>query len=602
MTHQITRHHAYVSFGLSALLACGPRPEKAGDVCDPDDGCPEGLVCASVLDEHVCHTPPGGTCDPMAPDYCLEDAICEDGACQIPPGGACDPTDPSADDACSGDAVCSDVGLCKIPIGGPCDPAGEDHCVDGSVCGDGSDGGICGIAEGSACEPNEGLCAGGLVCAELEAGGYACYPPVLVKGQVFDSATILGIADAHVLAFDEQTTAITDIAITDDDGNYVLTVPVARDPTGVPVPNASFTLRASASGHQTFPGGLRAALPISASEAVDLEGGWTIQTALTEIALIALPPDQQGLARISGHVLAGNRASGVLIVAEAGGVGVSAVSDLTGAYTIFNVAAGSYAVRGYAADLQLTPVDVEVGGVDVMDADLSLSNAALGTISGSLEIVDAPGDVATSVILVVESTFNDTFVRGEVPRGLRTPRSGLPDVTGAFTITGVPEGRYVVLAAFENDLLVRDPDPNIAGTQIVTIEMPSPGDDVALATSFKITEALSVVYPGAGAAEAVSGPISLRWLDDASETFYTAVVYDAYGERVWCRSDLVMDCDGPNIPGVNGGTEVVVPYEGPLDPGMYYQFRATSWRQPGVKPGPISTTEDLRGVFFVANQ
>ena len=42
-----------------------------------------------------------------------------------------------------------------------------------------------------------------------------------------------------------------------------------------------------------------------------------------------------------------------------------------------------------------------------------------------------------------------------------------------------------------------------------------------------------------------------------------------------------------------------VPYGGPMEPGMYYQFRATSWRTPGGMPGPISTTEDLRGVFYV---
>jgi hypothetical protein len=36
-----------------------------------------------------------------------------------------------------------------------------------------------------------------------------------------------------------------------------------------------------------------------------------------------------------------------------------------------------------------------------------------------------------------------------------------------------------------------------------------------------------------------------------------------------------------------------------MEPGMYYQFRATAWRAPGGVPGPISTTEDLRGVFYV---
>jgi hypothetical protein len=32
---------------------------------------------------------------------------------------------------------------------------------------------------------------------------------------------------------------------------------------------------------------------------------------------------------------------------------------------------------------------------------------------------------------------------------------------------GVPDGKYVALAAFENDGLVRDPDTSIGGTQIV---------------------------------------------------------------------------------------------------------------------------------------
>ena len=197
-------------------------------------------------------------------------------------------------------------------------------------------------------------------------------------------------------------------------------------------------------------------------------------------------------------------------------------------------------------------------------------------------------------------TLDDVaIVRGEVPRGLRTPLSGPPDVSGAFSISGVPEGRYVVLAAFENDLLVRDPDPNIAGTQIVTVEMPTPGIDVALSDSFKITEALGVVGPGADDAEQVSSPPTLRWLDDSSEDFYTVVVYNAYGDLVWCLSEQLPNCDGPNIPGVSGQAEVTVPYGGPLELVMYYQFRATSWRSPGGKPGPISTTEDLRGVFFV---
>jgi hypothetical protein len=155
-------------------------------------------------------------------------------------------------------------------------------------------------------------------------------------------------------------------------------------------------------------------------------------------------------------------------------------------------------------------------------------------------------------------------------------------VSGAWSIERVPNGRYVALAAFENDGLVRDPDTSIAGTDIVHFEVS--GDSVVL-DGFKVTEALTVVSPGADEPEAVSGAFDLSWDDDSSEDTYDLTVYDALGELTWELSGIV---------GPTGNQPVVVPYEGPaLMPGMFYQFRATS-----IKDGvPISTTEDLRGVF-----
>jgi hypothetical protein len=582
----------------AAVSGCGPNPEKPGDPCDPDDGCPNGMVCAKGGDDNICYIPPGKTCTPGGADYCLADAVCTDQKiCEISLGGTCSE---GGEDFCVGESTCAG-GSCQLPIGAACDPAAEDHCVDDAVCGETEDGtGICGIAEGGACEPDKPECAGGLVCAELAAGGFACYPPVNVIGMVFDAQTKGPIEGANVIALDDQATAITDVAVSDAAGNYKLVLPVPRDADGVPVKDMLITLRGSAADYQTFPGGLRTALPISTADvtAADKPKGWTLDTTLTDIALLALPPDQQGLPSISGTVTAdGGKAAGVLVIAEdANGKGISAISDLKGAYTIFNVPDGAYTVHGYAAGIQLTPKDATMAGQPLTGVDLVASMDALGTISGSVNIVNAPGGSVTSVVLVVASTFDDTFVRGEVPRGLRSPLSGPPDVSGAFTIKDVPAGSYVVLAAFENDGLVRDPDPNIAGTQIVTVDMPAPGTDVTLASSFKITEALEVFGPGVDAPEAVTAPPTLRWADDSSEDFYTVFVYDAYGNRAWCLSDDIDDaCDGPAIPGVSGSNEVSVTYGGPMEPGMYYQFRATSWRN----AGPISATEDLRGVFYV---
>ncbi len=531
---------------LFLAVGCAPTPEKVGDECAPDgDPCPTPSVCKSKGEIFTCQVP-------------------------------------------------------EIPAGGACDPAGPDYCAGDLICGAKPDGtGTCGIAAGGACEPANSQCAGGLSCAEMQAGGNACYPPVLLKGMVFDSESNAAVADAQVMALDDQATAKTDIALTDAMGNYTLEIPVARQADGVPIVSESFTLRASASGYQTFPGGLRTALPISSSEAKSEMVGYVIDTALTKIALISLPMEQKGLPSITGKVLADEQSGGVLVVADdAAGKGMAAIADKSGAYTIFNVPDGMYTVKGYAAGLQLTPASANMAGMPLTGVDLALSTNALGTINGSLNIVN-PGDgMNTSVVLVVASTFSETFVRGEVPRGLRTPLSGPPDVSGAFTIKDVPEGEYYVLAAFENDFLVRDPDPNISGTQLVKQIVPSPGSDINLPTSFKITGALPVVGPGVDAPEAVTTAPTLSWGDDSSEDFYTVVVYNAYGELVWCRSDQMMGC-GPNIPSVNGSSNVSVPYEGPLETGMYYQFRASSWRSVGGKLGPISTTEDLRGVFYV---
>ncbi|MEZ4295116.1 MAG: carboxypeptidase-like regulatory domain-containing protein [Polyangiaceae bacterium] len=519
--------------------SCSGGPENPGDDCNIDeDNCPAALVCAPYEDKNVCQILAGGPCDLEAEAaYCEGNGVCEDDG--------------------------TGVGVCikHIAEGGECDPKNEYE-----------------------------ICDGDLTCAEIASGGHKCFPPVLLNGSVFDSATSEAIEGAHVIALDEVATAVTDIAVTDALGDYTLEIPVPRDDTGAPVKDEGFTLRAGAQSYQTFPGGIRTALPIISSTAVAQDGAWIIDTALTQIALIALDESEQGLPSISGTVLAGDSSGGVLVVAEAGGKGITAISDKAGKYTIFNVPDGSYSVAGYAAGVQLTPKTADMKGVDLVDVNLASDPAALGTISGKLSIVN-PGDgQATSVVLVVESTFSDTFVRGEVPRGLRTPLSGTPNVTGDFQIDNVPAGKYVVLAAFENDNLVRDPDENIAGTQIVHTEMPTPGVTTVLPDSFKITGALNVFSPGAEEPEGVAQKPLLSWADDSSEDFYKVVVYDAYGNIAWEKLD---------VPSVSGGGKVEVPYEGPLEKGMYYQFRAQSWRsKPNGDQSAISATEDLRGVFF----
>lgn len=533
------RVHYFLSCCVLLVAACG-GPADIGGSCDPaaDGSCIEGLVCAADADgANVCQIPLGGECDVMRdPTGCLVGSECIE-----------------VTEVVDGEETM--VGRCFIPEGGACDPTtDEDYC-----------------------DPS-------LTCAELTDGTYACHRPFVLRGRVRDSTDDSAIEGAHVIGLDVQPVAVTDIAVSDAEGNYELWVPVVRETDGTPTA-ATYTLRASADGYDTFPGGIRTAIPISTTLATESEEEWLVMGTLTDIVLVPVEDPSAPRASISGHVLAEDaQRAGVLVVANPSGH--SAISDVNGAYTIFNVPPGETEVRGYAAGLQLAPANVTVADADLTDVDLTVSDAALSTVSGTMQIVN-PGDcVATSVILVVESTFDETLGRGELPPGLRAPPgTDAPSITNGqtWTIEGVPDGQYVVLAAFENDLCVRDPDTSIAGTLPVHIELPA--DAGAIPESFKVTGAIGVLGPGVDEPEGVTAPPTLRWEDDAGEHDYLVEVFDAYGNLAWMTI----------VDGVSGSSMVSVDYAGPFEPGMYYQFRATSR---DVSMTPLSRTEDLRGVFF----
>ncbi|MBA2662375.1 MAG: carboxypeptidase regulatory-like domain-containing protein [Bradymonadaceae bacterium] len=501
-------------------------------------------------------------------------------------GSECHPDDR---DSCNDGLVCaahaSGDNLCQIPVGGACDLDDDpSYCQTGSACFKQRDESACLTTRGNTCSAEEAHCAPDLVCAEREGGTFACYSPVVVTGLVFDSEDRDAIEGAHVIALNEEATAVTDVAISGVDGSYALSLPVKRDANGKPL-RQFFTLRASAQDYQTFPSGIRTALPIDASVGTDKDGKWRISTALTEIAMIALPESEQGRAAISGRVLASTRSDGVLVVAERDNKGISGVSDRRGHYTIFNVPPGGYAVRGYAAGVQLEPVSATMQDADLTGVDLQESDKGVASVSGTIQIVAAGGGLTTSVVFVVASTFNELAIRGEVPSGLRAPRTGTPNISGSWTIEGVPAGDYVILAGFENDFLVRDPDPGIAGTEIVRITIPASSAPVTIGQSFKVTAALATVSPGATEAELVTQKPMLVWGPLSNADAYSVVVFNAHGNLVWSDDDVAKP---------SGSTNVSVQYAGPLDDGMYYQFRATAHR----RGSPNSTTENLLGVFY----
>lgn len=430
----------------------------------------------------------------------------------------------------------------------------------------------CGDDEPAACSLTAQTgCAEGLSCEEVEGGEPACFEPVTFQGKVFDALSDKPIGGARVVARDANDAVVSSVAISGADGAYSLRLPTKRNAEGTILTTGLYTLRADANAYATFPKAPRVALPINVADAAGKPP--TLKSAATDIGLIPLA-DASGLGTISGKVLAKNP-GGMLVVAN----GATGVADFGGNYTIFNVPAGPAEVRGYAAGINVDPKTATVtAGAETKGVDLVDNGKPTAVISGNISIVNGGDGTVTSIVLAVEETFEETAARGEVPVGLR-----VGNITGKWSIDSVPDGKYVVLAAFENDDFVRDPDTSIGGTQIVHIEVAGSNQD--LAESFKVTGALAVVAPGADKLDVVTGTPTFEWEDDSSEDVYNVKLFDALGDMVWEK-------EGNFDPG--GSANATVGYDGPaLLPGMIYQFRATS-----IKDGvPISSTEDLKGVF-----
>ena len=437
-------------------------------------------------------------------------------------------------------------------------------------------------------------CDSGLSCELIKDGTTGCFMPVVIQGQVTNLADGSPVNGARVVGLDANGSPISTVATSDTAGNYEITVSTTRTSDGTAV-SGNVTLRADAAGFQSFPSGLQQPIPIDTSTPTEEADRFVIKSTLTNIGLIALEAGS-GTASIHGIAQVPENSLGTLVVAESStAVGFTAIADRDGNYKIFNLPAGSYTVNGYVQGSNYTPGSATLTDGQDTEVDLSLNSDPAATLNGSVQIVNAPGGSATSVILVVESTFNDKIIRGEMPPGLRAPPPPTaPNVSGSFSITGIPAGKYVVLAAFENDGLVRDLDTCISGTDIIHQVFTS-GQTVDLSSGFKITEALDVISPGAGAPESISTTTpTFTWEDDSSEDTYLLTVYDSFGNKVWETT----------IPGSSGNPSVVYNADGTgagtataLKSGMYYQFRATSLRKGGACP--ISKTEDLKGVFLV---
>jgi len=448
----------------------------------------------------------------------------------------------------------------------------------------------CGKDEKKQCNPTaQSGCATGKVCEAVENGGApACFDPVVVKGKVFDLATQGAIAGARLVALDPNRAPVSLVATSAQNGTYALDVRAERKSDGTPVAGA-VTLRADAATYQSFPGGVRVALPLDLSVAVHGTSGWTLQSSLTDVGLIK--DAGAGTAALHGNAAVPSDRGGVLVVAETGSPanGATAIADRTGAYAIFNLAPGTYTVTAYAHGENYAPATATLQAGQDLAVDLAIANATTATVDGGL-IFNSGATTPTSVALVLKSTYQAALDRGESPPGLV---AAVPSGS-TYSFTGVPDGSYIALAAFGIDGDVRDLSGG-GNTAPVGVEVQG-GSVVGGSTlgQFKLVGAIAlttidgVAVDGSGSAvKLTSATPAFTWVKDSSYSSaasYTLDVFDAFGNDIFTAPKAA-------------GNSMTVTYAGAaLTSGMYYQLRIRALDGSGNQ---LSQTEDLKGVFYL---
>ncbi|MFT3707284.1 MAG: carboxypeptidase-like regulatory domain-containing protein [Archangium sp.] len=328
----------------------------------------------------------------------------------------------------------------------------------------------CGAKECVLSDPNS--CPADFAC-ETVAGRDKplCFRPVTITGKVFDLSNSNAIKGAEVLATDENGAPAGAAATTGDDGKYSLRIPSPRSDDKGTLTGRNVRLQSQAKNFVPFPSGARISLPISTSSASreNEDKPYVVSSALTDIGLSPVDASQQGLPSVSGKATVSDGQSAVLVLLESTGQpSRTTLAAADGSFRFFNVGAGTVKLSAWTKGQNYTPVDVAVASSDVTDVKLEKAGTGAASLSGKVQLVAGANGAGTSVVLVIESTFIESLGRGTVVPGLRAPENGPPTLTGDFAISGIPDGKYVVLAAFENDGNVRDPDPGSAARRFNT--------------------------------------------------------------------------------------------------------------------------------------
>jgi hypothetical protein len=409
-------------------------------------------------------------------------------------------------------------------------------------------------------------CPAELQCETVAGSGDPlCVPPTFVVGTVFQSAPGRpAVSGARVMLLDDHGVPASAATASRFDGTFEIRVhaPRGADLRPLVAPRA---LRVEASGYQVYPAAYRPSgiLDLSDAQLTVLGDRFGLASFDTEIGLVV--DATGGTGGVTGTIELPATAQRVLVVAEpqeTDGGGGASLADAAGGYQIFGLLSGSYTVRAVALGQAWQPHDVTLNVGERAAVDLTRAVGAGARVSGQVTFAGGP----TTASLVVAETFRPEAPVAEIIAGTTQPLAS----SGTYAVAGVPPGRYVVLAGFGNDGLVR---------AFASIEVAA--SDVTPPAPLVLAAPLSLTGPGAVGPEAVTAAPTIAWQAHAGAARYDVDVTDGRGVLVWQRQL----------------TATSVVYAGPLSAGGFYLVRVTARDAGGAV---LAITEELRGVFFVS--
>jgi hypothetical protein len=311
-------------------------------------------------------------------------------------------------------------------------------------------------------------------------------------------------------------------------------------------------------------------------------------TTTADISLEPLDPAVTAtLGTVTGKVaIDGAGVADAVVFANSGSTWLTATTDADGNYIIYNVPAGSVFLNAYSVGYNFQPETVTVvSGASTPNADMASTGVADGVITGTVTFLAAENGV-------VDVTLLHPATRIVIP-GMSVMID--PD-TRAYSLTGVPDGTYEIVASLKTDGYVLDPDYIVKnGVPVVSVVSDSQVKDFAVTDTFLITAPAKMeTVPLDNAAFA--------WQAYPGVTEgYALEVVDESGNVIWGGFD---ESDLPRFFVAPARLSATFDEDGsaiaPLEEGRIYQVRIYAMKSDNRDPRGfilISMTEDLEGLF-----